>query len=77
MILYEMIRALIVVECNVWWLLLGLCIFSFFLGRMVMYLWIIHRTYVAKSCGGSCTKLAMGCVLFWLNLSCIIIVGYL
>lgn len=34
-----------------------------FLGRMVMYLWISQRAYVAKSCGGGWRKLIMGCVL--------------
>ena len=34
-----------------------------------MYLWINHRIYVAKSCGGGFRKLAKGWVLFWLCLS--------
>ena len=34
-----------------------------------MYLWVSHRISVAKFCGGGWRKLAIGCDLFWLNLS--------
>lgn len=53
-----------------WWLLRGgYYYFSFFKGIIVTYLSIIHMIFVAKSCGIGCRKLAIGCLIFRLNLS--------
>ena len=43
--------------------------FFFFYGRIVIYLWVSHRIYVAKSCSGGFKKWSIGCVQFWLYLS--------
>ena len=46
--------------CRVWCRLVGRMFFDFFLGRIVMYLWISHHISVSKSCGGGCKKV-VGC----------------
>lgn len=58
--------------------IVGLCVFGFFLGRIVTYLWISHRSFVVKSCGGGFRKFTIGWVLFWYHIShshCILLMG--
>ena len=48
--------------CRDRWLLFGLCFFGFFFGRIVTYLWVSHKTLVAKSWSGGFKKCIVGCV---------------
>jgi hypothetical protein len=54
---------------KVWWLLFGLCFFSFIFGRIVTYLWVSHRISLVKFCGGGFKKWSTWCVWLWSYLS--------
>ena len=67
MILKDSISNLMMSGCRVWCRLVGRMFFGFFLGRMVMYLWISHSISVSKSCGGGCRKVVRCGRLLWEN----------
>lgn len=46
------IKVLSVGGCSTSWLFIRFCFFGLCLRRIVTYLWIFKRIYVAKSCGG-------------------------
>ena len=65
LILKEVISSLVMSGCSVWCRLVGRIFSSFFLGSMVMYLWISHSISVSKFCGGGWRKLVRCRRLLW------------